>query len=53
MLLTNLFLRVKMLGSLLCVCLLISVVHCGPEEAEGVKYADKCEGYILLFYMRS
>lgn len=29
---------------LVIVCLSIHLCNCGPEEEEGVKYADKCEG---------
>lgn len=29
---------------------LINVVVGGPEEAEGVKYANKCEGNLVFQY---
>ncbi|XP_001608066.1 protein canopy homolog 3 [Nasonia vitripennis] len=32
-----------MLYYCLLFCLLLNAIYCGPEEQEGVKYADKCE----------
>lgn len=33
---------------LFLITLLVSAINCGPEELEGVKYADKCEGLFLF-----
>lgn len=33
-----------MIRYFILICLFVSAINCGPEEEEGVKYADQCEG---------